>query len=66
MKKNVGNIDVILRVILGIAIIAVGFLFQSWWGLVGILPLATGFFGICPLYSLLGISTCPVKHPHKK
>jgi len=62
MKKNVGDVDVIIRVILGLGIIGLGILLQSWWGLIGILPLATGFFGICPLYSLFGISTCATKN----
>lgn len=61
MKCNVGKIDKVTRVIAGIIIGAVGFYFKSWWGLVGILPLVTGFTGVCPLYNLLGINTCKTK-----
>jgi len=58
MKKNVGMIDKVVRIVIGVAIIAAGLYYQSWWGLVGLLPLATAFAGCCGLYSLLGISTC--------
>ena len=57
MKKNVGSADKGIRIILGIAIIAFGIYNQSWWGLVGIVPLFTAFIGWCPTYSLIGIST---------
>jgi len=58
MKKNVGNVDRVLRLILGLVIIALGFINQSWWGLVGIIPLFTAAFGWCPAYLPFGISTC--------
>lgn len=61
MKKNVGNIDKTIRIILGIAIGAAGIYFQSWWGLVGLIPLITGIAGTCGLYSAFGISTCKVE-----
>lgn len=57
MKKNVGSIDRLLRIILGLVIGIVGVIFDSWWGLIGIIPLATGLFHFCPLYSVLGMST---------
>lgn len=60
--KNVGNVDRGLRVVVGIA--ALGLVFagpKTAWGLVGIIPLFTGLFGSCPLYSLVGLNTCPVK-----
>lgn len=57
MKPNVGSADKVIRIILGIVIIALGFIFQSWWGLVGIVPLLTGLFNFCPAYSLIGVST---------
>ena len=60
MKKNVGNVDKAIRIVLGVAIIAFGTYNQSWWGLVGIVPLITAFTGWCPAYSLIGVST------HKK
>lgn len=64
-KTNVGNVDRILRVVAGLVLIAVFFMYPeaSWryWALIGIVPLATGLFSTCPVYSLLGMSTCPVK-----
>jgi sulfite exporter TauE/SafE len=58
MKSNVGNLDRILRIIAGIVIIGLGLLYQSWWGVVGIIPLATGFIRWCPAYSIFHISSC--------
>lgn len=57
MKKNMGNTDRWIRVIIGLAIIAVGIYFKSWWGLIGIIPLATALINTCPLYLPFGIST---------
>jgi hypothetical protein len=57
MKKNVGSADKVIRIILGVAIIAFGIYSQSWWGLVGIVPLFTAFIGWCPAYNLIGVST---------
>jgi hypothetical protein len=57
MKGNVGPIDRLLRIILGLIIAILGVIFDSWWGLIGIIPLATGLFKICPLYMILGLST---------
>ena len=62
MKINVGSADKVLRVVAGVVIIACGIAFKSWWGVIGVIPLATAFVGFCPLYSLLGVSTCKVKH----
>lgn len=62
MSKNEGNIDRVLRVILGLVLLSLVFVGpQTWWGLIGIVPLATGLVGSCPVYSILGISTCPMK-----
>ena len=61
MQRNLGTIDRIVRILLGIVIIGAGFVFRSWWGVVGIVPLATGFIGFCGLYALFGISTCKIK-----
>ena len=59
MKANVGGIDRTLRIILGIALLALCFVpAVGWWGLIGIVPLATGLMRFCPLYPLLGLSTC--------
>lgn len=57
MKKNMGKADRWIRVILGLAIIAAGIYFKSWWGLIGIIPLATSLISTCPLYLPFGIST---------
>jgi type IV secretory pathway TrbD component len=57
MLKNVGSADRNIRIGLGIAIIIVGVVLQSWWGLVGLLPLLTAGLNFCPLYAILGIST---------
>lgn len=63
--KNEGNFDRALRVIAGLVLLYFFYAFPdaSWryWALIGIVPLATGLLGTCPVYSLLGISTCPVK-----
>jgi Protein of unknown function (DUF2892) len=57
MLKNVGSADRNIRIVLGIAIIIAGIAMQSWWGLVGLLPLLTAGLNFCPLYVILGIST---------
>lgn len=57
MKGNVGSIDRLLRIVVGLLIAILGVVFNSWWGLVGIIPLATGLFKFCPLYLPLKIST---------
>jgi hypothetical protein len=57
MLKNVGSADRNIRIVLGIAIIIAGIAMQSWWGLVGLLPLLTAGLNFCPLYAILGIST---------
>ncbi len=64
MKANVGSIDRILRIAVGIALLALLFILPGsarWWGLIGLLPLATGLFSFCPAYTLLGLNTCPTK-----
>tara|TARA_R110001583_G_scaffold7136_6_gene35497 strand:- start:3461 stop:3676 length:216 start_codon:yes stop_codon:yes gene_type:complete len=57
MKCNVGGIDRKLRIVVGLAIIAAGIYFQSWWGIIGVVALLTGAIGWCPAYYPLGIST---------
>ena len=57
MKANVGNSDRIIRFILGAVIIALGFYFKSWWGVVGIVPILTGLLNFCPIYNIIGVST---------
>jgi hypothetical protein len=59
MKKNVGSIERIIRIIAGIAILSLAFAGpRSPWAYLGIILLATGLLGWCPPYALLGISTC--------
>ena len=59
-KVNVGNIDRILRIVVGLVLIALVFVGpKTPWGWIGVIPLVTGLFRMCPLYSLIGISTCP-------
>jgi len=57
MKNNVGKTDKIIRIILGLAILGAGLFLKSWWGAVGIIPLATGLIGWCPLYLPFGLKT---------
>jgi hypothetical protein len=62
MTRNEGNIDRALRIIVGLALLAIVFVGpQTPWGWIGLVPLVTGLVGICPLYSVLGINTCPMK-----
>ena len=61
MKANVGKTDKIIRIIIALIIAAAGVYFNSWWGLLAIIPLATALVSFCGLYSLLGISTCHAK-----
>ena len=59
--KNVGGIDKILRIVVGLALISLVFIGpKTLWGLVGLVPLLTGLFGFCPFYPLLGLNSCPV------
>jgi hypothetical protein len=60
-KANEGTIDRVLRVALGIALVALA-LTKGWmWAWIGVVPILTGATGICPLYSIFGINTCGVK-----
>ena len=60
MRQNEGSLDRTLRVIIGIALIAMVFVgLKTAWGWIGIVPLLTGLVGVCPLYRLIGMSTCP-------
>lgn len=61
MKVNVGSTDRMLRIVAGVIIIALGFYYQSLWGVIGLIPLLTGLFRSCVLYSMLGINTCQLQ-----
>lgn len=64
MNANVGGVDRAFRVVAGLALLSLVFLLEGsarWWGLVGLVPLATGLMRFCPLYGLVGLNTCPTK-----
>ncbi|WP_428543003.1 YgaP family membrane protein [Profundibacter sp.] len=63
LKKNVGNIDRIIRFVVGAALIIAYFVMDnaSPWLLIGIIPLAISLMSSCPAYTLLGLNTCPLK-----
>ena len=57
MKPNVGNLDRIIRVLLGLGLLSLIFLLEGsarWWGLVGVVPIATAFMKWCPAYAAFG------------
>ncbi|MBI5261404.1 MAG: DUF2892 domain-containing protein [Bradyrhizobium sp.] len=59
MVQNVGKIDRLIRVVVGLIVLSLVFVGpQSLWGLLGLIPLGTALIGWCPPYSLLGINTC--------
>ncbi len=66
MKTNVGTIDRVIRVILGLGILGAGYYFKNWLGLIGIVPLLTAFVGFCPAYLPFGLSTCAKPDQGKK
>lgn len=57
MKKNVGSVDRLLRIIVGAVIVVWGVSAESWWGLVGLVPLMTGMLNWCPVYLPFNLST---------
>lgn len=62
MPRNEGTLDRALRIILGLILLSLVFIGpQTLWGLVGLVPLATGLMGYCPVYQILGLNTCPLK-----
>ena len=63
MKTNEGTLDRALRVVIGLILLALTqFGPATAWGYIGIVPLVTGLVGMCPLYSMLGIRTCPLNN----
>ncbi len=61
LPRNEHAIDRAVRIALGVALLSLVFVGpQSLWGLIGVVPLATGTLGSCPLYTLFGLSTCPL------
>lgn len=64
MTPNVGGMDRILRIVVGLALLSLFFLLEGnvrYWGLIGIVPILTGAFRWCPAYLPFGISTCSMK-----
>ncbi len=63
MKANVGGIDRVLRIVVGLVLVAMAAMGSiGSWGYLGLIVLATGLFRFCGAYTLLGINTCPVKN----
>ena len=61
LPTNEHPLDRVLRVVLGIGVLSLAFVGpKSPWGWIGLVPLATGLLGSCPLYTLLGFRTCPL------
>ena len=61
MTQNIGNTERVIRVVAGLGILSLLVLLDGnarWWGLVGLVPLATGAMGYCPPYAMMGINTC--------
>lgn len=64
MAKNVGNIDRVVRIIVGVGILSLIYFLEGnarWWGLIGLGPIATAAMGYCPPYAWMGVSTCAKK-----
>lgn len=64
MRNNVGTVDRIIRVIVGLGMLSLLFGVdgkERFWGLLGLIPLLTGILGLCPFYALIGFKTCPFK-----
>ena len=64
MEANVGGIDRAVRIVLGLALLSLILVLEGnarWWGLVGLVPLATGLIGWCPAYLPFRIRTCAAK-----
>ncbi len=62
MKANVGGIDRVLRIVVGLVLIALAAAgIVGVWGWIGVVPLLTGLIRWCPVYPLLGINSCPLK-----
>ena len=60
MHHNVGGIDQILRIVLGVVICTIGVIYNNWWGMDGLIPLVTGTMSWCPLYNLVGLSSLKI------
>lgn len=62
MTQNVGGIDRILRIVIGLVLVGLAVTGTvGWWGWLGLVPLATGALGWCPPYAIFGFNTCATK-----
>lgn len=62
MKRNIGTIDRVLRILVGVVLIALAVTDTiGWWGWIGVVPLITGLVRTCPAYSVLGMNSCGLK-----
>lgn len=62
LETNVGGVDRWVRIIAGLVLLSLVFVGpKTPWGWIGLIPLSTGLLSTCPMYSLLGIRTCPAK-----
>ena len=64
MNINIGVVDKVVRIVVGVGLLSLILVLEGnvrWLGLIGIVPLVTGLIGYCPLYSVLGLSTCSMK-----
>ena len=60
--RNEHDVERLLRVVAGVAVLSLAFVGpKTAWGYLGVIPILTGAIGSCPLYTLLGLSTCPMK-----
>lgn len=61
LPRNEHTVERAIRVLLGLGLLTIAFVGpKTPWGFLGVVPLATGLLGSCPLYTLVGISTCPM------
>ncbi|MDX9757497.1 MAG: DUF2892 domain-containing protein [Sulfurimonas sp.] len=58
MTKNIGKVDKVARIVVGVILIVLGMMTNSLLGLIGIIPIVTAFLGTCPFYTLLNMNTC--------
>lgn len=65
MKKNVGKKDTYIRYAIGVVLVVLAIFWKWWLAIPAVVAFATGYFGVCGLYSLFGINTCKVKTEEK-
>ena len=63
LSRNEGTVDRVLRVIIGITLLSLTVVGpKTMWGYIGLIPLITGLIGTCPIYTIFGMRTCPLKN----